>query len=93
LDILSVLIESARSGADIHREIDSQFADGPALTTVYRALRGLEDRGLVDTRSRSGVRSKVHRATSDGVRTVRQYATVLTVRVQAAEYAQDAKRR
>jgi DNA-binding PadR family transcriptional regulator len=93
LDILSVLLDAVRSGADVHREVCEQFETGPARTTVYRALKGLDSRGLVQSESTSMGRSNTHRITPEGAKTVRRYAAVLTVRVQAAEYASAPYRR
>jgi len=93
LDILSVLLDAVRSGADVHREVCEQFETGPARTTVYRALKGLHSRGLVHTKPSPRGQSKTHRITPEGANTVRRYAAVLTVRVQAAEYANAPHRR
>ena len=86
LDILSILIETTRSGADVHRELCNQYDTPPAKTTVYRALTRLEEDGLVTTYSRDGARMKAHTPTREGAKVIKRYTANLTVRVQTAEF-------
>lgn len=86
LDILSILVERSRCGADVYRELCDQYADSPNRSTVYNRLDGLSDDGLVEKRSRPGdARSKVYHATEAGKGVIRKYAADITVRVQSGE--------
>lgn len=86
LDILSVLAESSRTGADVAAELNDQYADPPHHSTVYYHLSELSDDDLITQQSdHCSSRSVAYQLTRDGRALIREYATGLAVRIQTGE--------
>lgn len=82
LDVLTILVDGARNGGDVYREISSSPVD-TSRRQVYRALDSLIDSGLVDevpaTSSPTG--EHVYKPTDGGLQFAREYVAVLYHRV------------
>lgn len=74
VDVLTLLVESPRSGADIRRQLEDDYGKDLPHGRVYQNLDWLIDHGYA-RKQENAINGKTHRyeATEDGIVAVRTY--------------------
>lgn len=88
LDILSVLAEGSRIGADVRRELDADYETAVSRRVVYTHLSTLTEKGLVRQQPAAGSdRATEYSLTDTGRHLIREYVSTLLIRVQIGEHS------